>query len=243
MEGLKRLVAAICLFAFPASWCRVIFCATGLKRNYSIAKKAKIGFSVIIVNELFIDEMSQIGHFNIIKCNNLHIGKNSKFLHLNFAKGSFNIEVGDNVWFNHSNKLSKLETQENDKRITELRLGSHTSVNVHILFDLSDNILIGENSVLAGSGTQIWTHSFYISKIDVERNIKITKPCYIGHNCYIGSNCGIMPGVVISDGITVGSMTCVSKDLKISGLYVSQPTRFVEFDVDKQIDEIQRCRL
>lgn len=239
MGGVKQFFAAICLFIFPASFCRLIFLCTGLKRKYNIRKNVKIGFSIIIVNELYIGEMSRIGHFNIVKCNSLHIGGNTRFLHLNFAKGTFNIHIGNNAWFNHSNKFSKLESSLNNKKITEIRIGNYTSVNVHVLFDLSDNIIVSDGSVLAGSGTQIWTHSFYISRINVGRNVKTTKPVVIGNNCYIGSNCGIMPGVEISDGITVGSMTCVSKDLSVPGLYVSQPIRFVEFDPDKKIDEKQ----
>lgn len=90
------------------------------------------------------------------------------------------------------------------------------------------------------SGTQIWTHSFFKSRQSLTKSVKSTKPVAIGKNCYIGSNCGIMPGVCISDGITIGSMTCVSKSLQREGLYVSQPIRFIEFDPDSKIASLQK---
>lgn len=191
------------------------------------------------MNDIQIGNYSYVGHFNIIKCNKLCIGDKTQFRHLNIAKGYFDILIGSNTWFNHSNKFSKRTPKGTSVSLTEARIGDYTSINTNITFDLSDTIDIDDGTVLAGSGTQIWTHSFYKSKVNFSESVKVTKPVKVGKNCYIGSNCGIMPGVSIGDGITVGSMTCVSKNLNKAGLYVSQPIRFIEFDPDEKIADLK----
>lgn len=233
---MKKYLVAIILFLLPVYISRFIIMLLG---GGKIEKGAYIGFSMIIVNEIQIGASAHIGHLNVIKCNKLYIGEKTQFRHLNIAKGFFNITIGSNTWFNHSNKFSKLTPKGTCVSLTEVRIGDFASINTNITFDLSDSIHIGDGTVIAGSGTQIWTHSFYKSRIKLNESVKVTKPVSVGKNCYIGSNCGIMPGVSIGDGITVGSMTCVSKSLKIAGLYVSQPIRFVEFDPDDKISEIK----
>ena len=233
---MKKYIRAIILFIFPAYICRYLIMLLG---GGKIGKGVHIGFSMIIVNELNIGDNANIGHFNIVKCNKLYIGAQTQFRHFNFAKGHFNVIIGENTWFNHSNKFSKLTPHGTTVSITEIFIGNHASINTNITFDLSDSITIEDGTVLAGSGTQIWTHSFYKSRINLCESVKVTKPVNIGKNCYIGSNCGIMPGVCIGNGITVGSMTCVSKSLNKEGLYVSQPIRYIEFDPDAKIAELK----
>ena len=103
---------------------------------------------------------------------------------------------------------------------------------------MTDDITILDNTILAGLETNIWTHSFYVSKSS-GYVARIDKSVIIGRNCYIGSRCTILPGVRISDGVTVGAHVCVSKDLDKSGLYVSQPCRFINFDSDEKISSLK----
>lgn len=233
---MKKFFMALILFLLPANISRYLIMLLG---GGKIGKGVHVGFSIIVVNEIQIGDYSYVGHFNIIKCNKLCIGDKTQFRHLNIAKGYFDILIGSNTWFNHSNKFSKLIPKGTSASLTEVRIGDYTSINTNITFDLSGNILINNGTVLAGSGTQIWTHSFFKSRINLNESVKIIKPVKIGENCYIGSNCGIMPGVCIEDGITVGSMTCVSKNLNKAGLYVSQPIRFIEFDPDDKIADLK----
>lgn len=234
---MKKYIVACLLFLFPAYINRFLLQLIG---GGKIGKGVHVGFSIILVNDLLIENNVRIGHLNVVICNGLHIGENTHFRHLNIAKGFFNIIIGANTWFNHSNKFSKLTPDSETMNISEICIGQNASINVKVIFDLSDNIYIDDGTVLAGSGTQVWTHSFYKSRKSTE-SFKITKPVKIGKNCYIGSNCGIMPGVNISDDITVGSMTCVSRNLHDKGLYVSQPIRYINFDPDEKIVEFQRA--
>ena len=139
-----------------------------------------------------------------------------------------------NSRMNHTNKISK---SGKSYRISTLFLGKNVNLNVGQVLDMTDDITILDNTVLAGMETHIWTHSFYVSKSsgDVAR---IDKSVNIGRNCYIGSRCTILPGIRITDGVTVGAQVCVSKDLEQSGLYVSQPFRFLSFDSDEKISSL-----
>lgn len=91
------------------------------------------------------------------------------------------------------------------------------------------NIKIGDNTLFAGVGTQVWTHSFYLEDSGKGRH-RIDGSVSIGNNVNISSRCIICCGVKIADSIIIGANSCISKDLKSKGLYVNQELRFIEFD-------------
>ena len=105
----------------------------------------------------------------------------------------------------------------------------YASIQVAHLFDVTDNIKIGDNTLFAGVGTQVWTHSFYLEDSGKGRH-RIDGSVSIGNNVNISSRCIICCGVKIADSIIIGANSCISKDLKSKGLYVNQELRFIEFD-------------
>jgi len=124
----------------------------------------------------------------------------------------------------HSNKITRPNHEYHDK-INKFEIGENTGITVHVMVDMTDDVKIGNNTIVAGSQTQIWTHGFTVSR---SGNKKTNNPVIIGDYCYIGSRCCICPGVMIGNDITVGAQTCVSKNITIPGTYVSQPLRFIE---------------
>ena len=156
-----------------------------------------------------------------------------RICNLNFIKGLFDIELEDGARIGNMNKVSS--ASKINYHDVVFRLGAKTNLNANHQLDMTDSITIGNNSLIAGTQTQIWTHSFLIPK-SKGRRVRVDSPVTIGDNCYVGSRCSIMPGVNISDNITVGAQTCVSKSLKEEGLYVSQPLRFIEFDADEKLN-------
>lgn len=115
----------------------------------------------------------------------------------------------------------------------------HAKIGVKHMLDMTRNITIGENSMLAGSDSQIWTHGFYFSK-QGEQTARIDGDVNIGHNCYIGARCVILSGVRIGNAVTVGANACVSKSILNQGLYVSQPLRCIPFDPDETIKRLSK---
>lgn len=65
--------------------------------------------------------------------------------------------------------------------------------NNHYL-DIAGLFVLGENSWIAGMGSQFWTHGAGIK----DRNIKI------GNDCYIGSAVRLSPGSTLGNNIIVG---------------------------------------
>ncbi len=104
-------------------------------------------------------------------------------------------------------------------------------INGHLL-DMTDSIFIGNNTTLAGTSTQIWTHSFFKSPNGPQR---LDSPVVIGDNCYIGARSCIMPGITIVDNVIVGAQTCVHKNLDKAGMYMSQPIRYVEYNAEERL--------
>lgn len=231
MKKIRRFYVCIVLFFLPTYIARILLFPV---KTVKISKNVRIGFSVFWCDCIILGGV-KIGHFNLFMVNTVKIGNGTKIRHLNIFKYDGIVSIGQKCWINHSNKISA--KMVNSFPVFCMQDFSHITVS-HII-DMSDSVTLKSGCWIAGTGTQIWTHSFYKSRLKADRSVKITKPVIVGRNCYIGSNSGIMPGVEISDGITVGSMTCVSKDLKVPGLYVSQPIRYVELDPDKKIEEMQ----
>lgn len=115
-----------------------------------------------------------------------------------------------------------------------LHLRRNARIGVSHLLDLTSSITIGENSMLAGADTQIWTHSFYFEETGMGY-VRVDGEVHIGSNCYIGARCTILPNVFIGNAITVGAATCVSKSLKNKGAYVSPPVIHLDYSFDEAV--------
>lgn len=229
---MKYLVAVL-LFLFPVRFVNICCKCLRYKGLNVHGKNIKIGFSLILCDKIDLSDNSRIGHLNLIKCKNLSM-VSSKINHLNFIRGDFSIIMKIGSWINNQNKISALGKTYHD---VSLILEEEAKIGVKHLLDMTDSITIGKNSMLAGADTQIWTHNFYFSK-NSSKMAREDAPVIIGTNCYIGARCTIMAGVNISNAITVGANSCISKSLSKQGLYVGQGLRFIEFDPDKKMDDL-----
>lgn len=229
---MKKIIVAFILFLFPTALARLLFRIVRLK-SICIEKDAKIGFSIIYCNEFRLSGGARIGHLNFFDVDSIRIGKNARIKHLNFCKGDFCVILENNIYINHTNKISALHKKIGIKPVFHMKEFSHITVG-HVI-DMADSVTIGKGSWIAGCDTHLWTHSFFLSRLSY-KNKKICNPITIGNHVYVGARCSIMPGVYICDGVTIGAQTCISKDLNIPGLYVSQPIRHIAFDPDIKID-------
>lgn len=218
-------VTSLVLFLLPTKLARLLL---HFNKNVRISPTAKIGFSWISASDIFIDG-ARVGHFNYLKINKIHIG-GGKIGHLNFISGNFELNMQQSN-IGNQNKFSSTGTSYHN---VVLKLEERSHITTKHLFDLTDSIVIGKRTTLAGAGTQIWTHSFLRSK-ELNRNVRIDSPVFIGDWCYIGSRCNIMPGVRIADEITIGAQTVIAKTLNQSGIYIGQGVRFIDTDFKEKI--------
>ncbi|MFK7775925.1 MAG: hypothetical protein AB8F94_27625 [Saprospiraceae bacterium] len=105
--------------------------------------------------------------------------------------------------------------------------------------DCTRSITIGENTTIGGLGSQFWTHGYFHGPIGKER-IRIDGEIIIGNNVYVGTNATFNPGVEVGDGISIGSNVCVSRSIKRPGMYVAQPLRFIEKEIDSIRDALNK---
>lgn len=224
---MKKYLRAFYFFLFPSCFFNLFRCSKG---------KIRIGFSFILVDEFFMGSEAGIGHFNFIFIHKLYLDEKSRIAAFNFLKGKFDIELGVKSSIKKFNKITS-DKFPYKKRV--LKVGYNTILGMNTVIDMTSNVTLGNHSIVAGLGTQIWTHGFYHSKTG-EKRWRIDGEVIIGNNVYIGSRSVICAGVKIGNAITIGANSVISKDLYESGLYVNQALRYIEFDPDEAIQKYKK---
>ncbi len=212
----------ITIFLFPLSFCRMFF-----RNRDRICNSARIGFSWVNVENLTMHNGARIGNFNFIDCDRLELHKESQIHSLNVIKGPISIIISCKAQIGKRNIVTRsaMGVVWGD---SYLKIGYNSKITAGHKLDLTQSISIGRNSIIAGLGSQLWTHG-YVHKRNGER-YRVDGSIDIGENVYIGSSVIINSNVKISNNITVGSGSSVSKNLTLSGMYVSMPLRYIEKD-------------
>ena len=100
-------------------------------------------------------------------------------------------------------------------------------MNDHYI-DVWNEVVIGNNSWLAGRNSQIWTHGSLHTKSG-ESDLSVS----IGNDVYIGSGCLIAPGVKIESLNLIGLGSVVAKSIKTGrNIIIGNPARIVKQDTD-----------
>lgn len=226
---LKKILSFLCLFFLPTRYARLI---VNLLHGYQIDKGVKIGFSFIMCDELYLSSDCSIGHFNYIAVRKFQMMAKNKIKHLNIIKGAIDLRMDRGAWINSQNKITgPIEIY----KVPMFWMKTNAVVIMKHLFDVTEDITLGEGCLFAGASTQVWTHAFHLG---TERNVRVDGAVKIGKKCYIGANSVICSGVSLADNVVVGANTTVSKSLLESGLYVSQPVRFIPYNADDAIKQL-----
>ena len=186
---LKRMLLVLMIF-MPSSIKIFIF---NHFLNCKIDKSAKIGFSYINCKSIIIGKNSRIGHFNIIKSLNL-------------------LQIDNNAGLGHFNKISAVPLSsskhftENLERSSHFIMRQHSSMTGHHYIDCCGGVIIEEFSILAGMGTQIFTHG-----INIKTNTQEASPVNIGKYCMIGTRSIILKGACLPDYSVLGAGSVLQK--------------------------------
>lgn len=144
-----------------------------------IGKNSYIGFSIISADKIEIGECVYIGHFNLIwRLKNLELKSGSRI-------GQFN-------WVTGASSGS-------------LTIGNNSAVTRFHFLESSADIIMGNNSIIAGRSSHFITHGLTPTSREDLRSI------HISDWCYIGSSVRFVPGVFISDHSFVGMGAVVTK--------------------------------
>lgn len=231
----KKLTALITLFlpsVLAIPFLRVL--------GHKIGSNVKIGFSVLYLDYLEIDNDVSIGHFNIILNQKMYLKSKSVIGYLNILKGPFSLMLKEKSAIGNKNYITR-----GAKGITYgnsvLELGLLTKITTGHHLDLTQSIKFGNFSILAGVRSQMWTHG-YVHEDKGEGRFRVDGKIEIGNNVYIGSGSIFNPGIKVNDAIHIGAGSIVSKNLIEQGMYVSQSLRRLEYkplEIRKRLEKLE----
>lgn len=115
-----------------------------------------------------------------------------------------------------------------------IKIGSNTKIDSYVCMTgdaiIGDNVTIRNRCTIA-RGVEIGDNTF-ISPHCMFQNLNTEKHkvggAKIGSNCFIGTGVVFKEGVTVCDGVTIGSMSYVNKDITEPGIYLGTPIRKYE---------------
>lgn len=175
--------------------------------HYKIHSSARIGFSIILSHKLVMEKQSRIHNFTFCKrIDNLVLKEDSGI-------GSWILITG----FPREAKVFKHVLD----RQCELILEEHAGITMRHYIDCNGGIYVGAYTTIAGTGSQILTHS-----IDIYANRQDVKPVYIGKYCFIGTKCILLPGSKLPDYSVLAAGSVLNKPYQDECfLYAGVPAR------------------
>lgn len=142
----------------------------------------------------------------------IKIGKNVR---LNSGRWTNPVGNGDKIWIRVGKNAN-------------LNIGDNVGIS-NLVITCFEKIEIG-NSVMIGSGTQIYDTDFH--SLDVEHRWDLsyanTAPVIIEDNVFIGANVIILKGVTIGKGSVIGAGSVVTKDILPNQIWGGNPARFIK---------------
>lgn len=228
-KRLRKLATAAVVIGIPnpiKNWVLMLL-------GHHVSPSSRIGFSIVLVDQLCLSKGAKIGHLNFISCRRLVLRDQAYIQVANLIRGPFSVHLRERAGIGKRNLVTRAK-----KPITHgpshFKLGTLAKVTSDHTLDLTNSIIIGDFTTVAGKSSQFWTHGYYHYPVGSDR-FRIDGRIIIGNNVYVGSACVFSMGIRVADGIMIGSHSSVSKDLTSPGLYVSQSLRRVELDMEKTI--------
>lgn len=220
---MKSILTAFITLIVPVNFIK-IFLLKLLGHKVSYASKIRMSF--IKTNSLILEKNACIGMLNYINNNTVTLKEQAFIKHLNFIKGPFDVLIKEKGSMTNQNKIRRSNSPIT-YGISKFEIGENTQIVSNQFIDLTRSVILGNNSQIAGIGTQIWTHG-YVHFSEKEKRVRVDGKVMIGNNVYIGSRCTFNAGVKVANNITIGSNSTISKDLTEEGLYVNQPLRIIK---------------
>lgn len=188
----------------------------------SIHPSAHVGFSYIAAKDLNMGSGTSIGHLNWITVDKLDLSDGASVGHMNQIAGRIIAILNSEAAIGNRNIISR--SRQNSSAPSLISLGVASKITAGHKVNLASNFSLGDYSIIAGCGSQIWTHG-YVHDEKGRGRYRIDGDVKIGNNVYVGSMCFFSMGVYVGDGVIIGGGTSVAKDLTDPGLYVSSPIR------------------
>lgn len=122
-------------------------------------------------------------------------------------RSSFSVQVSANVI---------LKNIENIFLGNDVYIAPNCVINAPGRVEISNEVMIGFNSVIVSSNHTLVNKSFRFGPRDVGT-------IYIGYGSWIGANCSILSGAKIGSSVLVGSNSVVNSTCENNSLYAGSP--------------------
>jgi len=169
------------------------------KKNCTIGDGTKFGFlAIIVVNNLFVGNNTDIRSFTFIKCDEVQIGNN--------------VIISENVIIRAGHLSPK----------SRIKIDNKVHIFPYAILDPSYPITIGEETCI-GFYTDVYTHSAFKNILDGNRvvygDVNIGKRVELTYKVFVA------PGVTIGDDVQVAYGSYINKDLPQGVLAAGLPAK------------------
>lgn len=216
----KKFLTALVAVLLPSFLLRPVLRLLG----HRVAASARIGFSLLWVDRICLDQHTRVGHLNLLVAKRLVLRERAYIGRQNVVLGPISIDLAPQGAIGNANKIVRGRQGSVTSGPSRLYLGRVAKITGGHRIDCTTSISIGDYSTIAGVGCQVWTHG-YVHDTSGPGRYRIDGKVFIGDNVYIGAGCIISMGVRIGNGVIVGAGTTVARDLDEPGLYVSAAIR------------------
>jgi acetyltransferase-like isoleucine patch superfamily enzyme len=189
----RLLVQLVCL---PLPWKLRRWLLTKML-GFSIDPTARIGFSIILADEVVMEKKAVIGQLNYIGTLDRLIMREESVL------ASYNWVTGI------SRRQNTMFFQNKANRRSDLILGRGCLIAKWHLVDCTDAVEFGALGGMAGARSQIITHG-----VDFVRNRQACSPVFIGDYTVISTGSIVMKGVTIAERCIVAPGSIVMKSVR-----------------------------
>lgn len=183
--------------------------------GYDIDQTSQIGFLTFLVAQTVTMRSAQIGSLNIIRLNNLVMAPGSLIGKLNHVSRVRCINLAKGALILSRNFIGGTYLTSVNSGRENLTIGERSQLSIGCFIDLSDSIDIGCDVVVAGAGTQMWTHGFN------HLRQRSSGPIKISDNVFIGTASIIVQNIQICSNVVVAAGSVVHRSITESGSYAS----------------------
>lgn len=143
-----------------------------------------------------------------------------------------NVRMGENVIIGKNVEIGPGTVIRNNVEIRDnVSIGKNCYLDTGTVITgdavVGDNVTV-RNYVVIARGSRIGDNSFLAPRV-MFNNLDTEKATIggaaVGKNCFIGTNCVLHHGINICDGVKVGALSFVNRDITEQGTYIGQPAK------------------
>lgn len=234
MPTLRQCLTAMVCLLVPGCLGRAGLRALG----HRIAPGVRIAPSLVLTPGLWLGQGSAIGWGNVVWVRRLVLRDGARIGRTNYLRGPFSLALGRGSEVGNRNVVTRARGGVSYGP-ARFRLGSYSKITSGHMIDCMRSVSFGERSILAGKGSQLWTHGYVHTPSDRSR-ARVDGGISVGDDVFIGSMCCVSPGIRIHNAVTIGSLSSVARPIDEAGLYVSAPLRRLATTPEERLGRLER---